>query len=133
MRVLTFLFAAALSAVSFAQGAANPCPNAQPVPEELKLPAFIPPGEPVEVEKKLLKYLSTLDYRNLGWCRDKWVRDTGPIIGSTWSTVHPAVHIYYSPEVSKWLLQGRNEDIPDGAVIIKEQFSPPPAARYRDI
>ena len=133
MRVLTILFAAVLSVASYAHGATDPCPNAQPVPEGLKLPAFIPSGEPVDVEKKLLKYLSTLDYRNLGWCHDKWVRDTGPIIGTTWSIVHPAVHIYYSPEVSNWLLNGRKGEIPDGAVIIKEQFSPPPAARYRDI
>jgi hypothetical protein len=116
-----------------AQSAANPCPNAQPVPAQLKLPSFIPPGEPVAVEKQLLAYLNTLGYRNLGWCRDKWVRDTGPLIQGTASIVHPAVHIYYSPEVSKWLLNGREGDIPDGAVIIKEQFSPIPAARYRDI
>lgn len=133
MRLLTILFVVSISVASYAQGATNPCPNAQPVPEQLKLPAFMQPGEPVDVEKKLLNYLSTLDYRNLGWCRDKWVRDTGPVIGSTWAIVHPAVHIYYSPEVSNWLLNGRKGEIPDGAVIIKEQFSPPPAARYRDI
>jgi hypothetical protein len=133
MRVLTMLFAAALSVASHAQGTINPCPDAQPVPEALKLPAFIPPGEPVEVEKKLLSYLSTLDYRNLGWCRDKWVRDTGPTIGSIAAIVHPAVHIYYSSEISNWLLSGRQGEIPDGAVIIKEQFSPAPAARYRAI
>lgn len=133
MRVFAILFAAVVSVASYAQQAPNPCPNAQPVPQALKLPAFIPSGEPVEVEKKLLAYLSTLDYRNLGWCRDKWVRDTGPVIGTTWATVHPAVHIYYSPEVASWLLNGRKGEIPDGAVIIKEQFSPPPAARYRDI
>ncbi|HEY2469246.1 MAG TPA: hypothetical protein VGI45_15600, partial [Terracidiphilus sp.] len=49
------------------------------------------------------------------------------------ATVHPAVHIYYSPEVSNWLVNGRKGEIPDGAVIIKEQFSPIPAARYHGI
>ena len=126
MRVLAILLFAAFSVASYAQVATSPCPNGQSVPEGLKLPAFIPSGEPVDVEKKLLGYLSTLEYRNLGWCHDKWVRDTGPVIGTTWSIVHPAVHIYYSPEVSNWLLNGRKGDIPDGAVIIKEQFSPPP-------
>jgi len=121
------------AAAAAAQEVEDPCPNAQPVPAQLKLPAFIPPGEPVAVEKQLLAYLSTLEYRNLGWCRDKWVRDTGPLILGTASIVHPAVHIYYSPEVSKWLVDGRKGNIPDGAVIIKEQFSPVPAARYRDI
>src|SRR5690348_17866885 len=46
----------------------NPCPNAQPVPLALHLPANLPPGEPVEFEQKVLHYLSTLEYRKLGWC-----------------------------------------------------------------
>ena len=133
MHILSVLFAVSLAVGAHAQSVTNPCPNAQMVPQQLKLPTSLPPGEPVAVEKQLLAYLNTLDYRNLGWCRDKWVRDTGPLIQGMASTVHPAVHIYYSPEVSKWLLNGRKGDIPDGAVIIKEQFSPTPAARYRDI
>jgi len=133
MRFHGVLFAFFVAVAAYAQGETNPCPNAQPVPRQLKLPAFIPAGEPVAVEKQLLAYLSTLEYRQLGWCRDKWVRDTGPLLQGTASIVHPAVHIYYSPEVSEWLLKGRKGEIPDGAVIIKEQFSPVPAARYRDI
>jgi hypothetical protein len=133
MHVLSVLFAVSLAVGAHAQSVTNPCPNPQPVPKQLKLPAFLPPGEPVAVEQQLLAYLNKLEYRNLGWCRDKWVRDTGPLIQGTASTVHPAVHIYYSPEVSKWLVNGRKGDIPDGAVIIKEQFSPVPAARYHDI
>jgi hypothetical protein len=133
MRVLSILFTFLLVMGAHAQSVANPCPNAQPVPQQLKLPSFIPSGEPVAVEKQLLAYLNTLEYRNLGWCRDKWVRDTGPLIGGVAAIVHPAVHIYYSPEVSNWLIHGRKGEIPDGAVIIKEQFSPIPAARYHGI
>jgi hypothetical protein len=116
-----------------AQSISNPCPNAQPVPEALRILKKLPPGEPVDFEKRVLKYLSTLEYRKLGWCEDRWVRDTGPLLNNVNAVVHPVVHIYYSPEVSNWLLNGRNGAIPDGAVIIKEQFSPTPAARYRDI
>jgi len=133
MRVLSILFAVLLSVGAQAQSVKNPCPDAKSVPQQLKLPAFIPPGEPVAVEKQLLTYLNTLEYRNLGWCRDKSVRDTGPLIQGVAATVHPAVHIYYSPEVSNWLVNGRKGEIPDGAVIIKEQFSPIPAARYHGI
>ncbi len=133
MRVLSLLFAVSLAIGAHAQSATNPCPNAQPVPQQLKLPAFIPPGEPVAVENQLLAYLNTLEYRNLGWCHDKSVRDTGPLIQGTAAVLHPAVHIYYSAEMSNWLVNGRKGDIPDGAVIIKEQFSPIPAARYHDI
>jgi hypothetical protein len=111
----------------------NPCPNAQPVPQALRLPARVPAGEPVEFEKQVLHYLSTLEYRKLGWCEDKWVRDTGPYIKGNDAIVHPPVRIFYSPEVSAWLMGDRQGEIPDGAVIIKEQFAPTPAARYRDI
>jgi hypothetical protein len=133
MRVLSVLFAVLLALGVHAQSVTNPCPHAQPVPQQLKLPAFIPPGEPVAVEQQQLAYLNRLEYRNLGWCHDKSVRDTGPLIQGTAAVLHPAVHIYYSPEVSNWLVDGRKGDIPDGAVIIKEQFSPIPAARYHDI
>ncbi|MGH9604591.1 MAG: hypothetical protein ACRD3N_02710 [Terracidiphilus sp.] len=133
MRSLSVAVFLLLASASHAQGIANPCPGAQPVPAQLRLPAAMPAGEPVELEKRMLAYLSTLDYRNLGWCKDKWVRDTGPYIGTNGYIVHPPVHIYYSPGVSNWLLNGRHGDIPDGAVIIKEQFAPAPAARYRDI
>jgi hypothetical protein len=122
-----------LSSAALAQNIPNPCPNAQPVPPQLRLPAQLPPGEPVQFEKQVLKYLSTLEYRKLGWCEDKWVRDTGPYVRDISAIVHPPVHIYYSPEVSQWLLGGRVGPIADGAIIIKEQFSPAPAARFRDI
>lgn len=116
-----------------AQRIPNPCPNAKPVPPELRLPANLPTGEPVAFEKQVLTYLSTLDYRKLGWCEDKWVRDTGPYMNQKDAIVHPPVRIFYSPEVSNWLLGDRNGEVPDGAVIIKEQFGPAPAARYADI
>lgn len=116
-----------------AQGIPNPCPNAKPVPPELRLPPDAGSGNGVAFQKKVLAYLNTLEYRKLGWCEDKWVRDTGPFINSTEVGVHPPVRLYYSPEVVAWLLNGRQGAIADGAVIIKEQFPSPPAARYRDI
>lgn len=133
MRFSPVFLALFFAVAAHAQEPINPCPNAQPVPEQLRLPAKMPAGEPIALEKKILAYVNTLDYRNLGWCHDKWVRDTGPLINGTAAIVHPGVHIYYSPEVSRWLLNGRHGDIPDGAVIIKEQFSPVPAARYSHI
>jgi hypothetical protein len=133
LSVAVFSVACVLSQAT-AQKIPNPCPNAKPVPAELRLPANLPPaGEPVAFEKQVLAYLSTLEYRKLGWCEDKWVRDTGPYMNQKDAIVHPPVRIYYSREVSNWLLGDRNGEIPDGAVIIKEQFAPPPAARYADI
>jgi hypothetical protein len=128
-RLLTLSLFSALS-LAAQMYVPNPCPNAQPVPQQLKIPATLPPGEPIAFEKQLLSYFSTLAYRNLGWCMDKWVRDTGPLISGTSIFVHPPVRIYYSPEVSNWLLGDHSKPIPDGGVIIKEQFNPAPAARY---
>jgi hypothetical protein len=132
-RLAVFIVILVATGAACAQAVKNPCPNAQPVPPKLRLPVNMPAGEPVEFEQDALKYLSSLNYRNLGWCHDKEVRDTGPLIQGTPAISHPAVHIYYSPEVSNWLLNGRKGQIPDGAVIIKEQFSPIPAARYAGI
>ena len=112
----------------------NPCPNAKPVPDVLRLPADLPvSGEDFKYEERVLGYLNSLHYRRLGWCEDKGLRDTGPFINKIAAVVHPGVRIFYSPEVSNWLLNGRQGAIPDGAVIIKEQFPNPPAERYANI
>ena len=61
----------------------------------------------------------------LGWKHDIDWRLTGPYVGSIGSGSsygsHPAVKIYYSPKVVDWLCDGRNGEIPDGAMIVKEQ------------
>src|SRR5262249_18988511 len=36
---------------------------------------------------------------------------------------HPAVRIYYSPEMIDWLCGGRQGEIPNGAMIIKEMHA----------
>jgi hypothetical protein len=120
---------------------ADPCPHPEPVPPALRLPHTVPPGEPVEIEQRMLRYLYGDDpnhvpshsphlypYRRLGWCVDKYVRDTGPFIHGQYYGTHPAVRIYYSPEVITWLRNGRTGVPADGAVIIKEQYDPPAAA-----
>ncbi len=120
---------------------ADPCPNAQPVPSALRLPAVVPAGEPTAIERRMLRYLYGDDpnrvpsaspdlypYRRLGWCVDKYVRDTGPYVHGVYYGTHPAVRIYYSPEVVTWLRNGRRGVPADGAVIIKEQYDPPAAA-----
>ena len=51
---------------------------------------------------------------------DKGVRDTGPYIDGKYYGTHPAVRVWYSPGVMRWLANGRQGPIPDGEVIIKE-------------
>lgn len=110
----------------------SPCANAQE--HSLPLPSKLPPAQFVAFEKDVLAFLQRGEYKRLGWCGDKGtggslVRDTGPFVEGVYYGTHPAVRIYYSPRVMNWLINGRTGPIPDGAMIIKEQYRPP-AARY---
>lgn len=75
----------------------------------------------------LFPWISRFKYTRLdGWKKDKEIRNTGPFVYQQNFGTHPAVRIWYSPEVVKWLDQGRLDgEIPDGAMIIKEMYSPP--------
>lgn len=103
------------------------CPSAKE--HSLPLPTSFPPNQFVEYEKLILGFLQKGEYKTLNWCVDKGVRDTGPFSKGVYYGTHPAVRIFYSPKVMEWLVGGRQGDIPDGGMIIKEQYKPP-AARY---
>jgi cytochrome c551/c552 len=105
------------------------CENA---PESgLPLPASVPPERLADYEKQLLAFLQAGTYVKLGWCGDQGIRDTGPWINDTYYGTHKAARVYYSPGVVRWLTGGRAGTIPDGAMIIKEGYTPP-AMRYAD-
>ena len=87
-----------------------------PRPSRLTVPQF---------ESKLFAFLNARRYVELEWHRDKGVRDTGPYIDGQSYGTHPAVRVYYSPGVMRWLLNGRVGKIPDGEMIVKEQYAPP--------
>ena len=117
--------AAPTSTAPPASTAALTPPTAAPLP----LPSTMPLDQ---YEPLLFDFLESKQYQELGWAHDKRVRDTGPYIDGVSYGTHPAVRIYYSPEVYDWLQNGREGDIPDGAMIIKEMF-PTPAARYTNL
>ncbi len=80
----------------------------------------------------LYNFLNCGNYRHwdkAGWKQDKAVRDTGPFLAGKAYGTHPTVRIYYSPGTMEWLKGGRKGVIPEGSMIIKEQFKAP-AARY---
>jgi hypothetical protein len=107
----------------------SPCANGKE--SGLPLPSSFLPAKLPEFQAQLRSFLSSGKYRTLNWCEDKKFRDTGPFINGISYGVHPTVKIYYSPDVIKWLVRKNSKDlIPDGAMIVKEQYSPP-AARYR--
>jgi hypothetical protein len=91
-------------------------------PSTLPLPSSLPVAD---YEARLFDFLNERTYQSLGWTPDKFVRDTGPFLNGKYYGTHPAVRVYYSPEIIAWLRDGKRTAIPDGAMIIKEQFQPP--------
>ena len=123
------------SALPIPRGLQSPCADARE--HSLPLPTTVPPAEFVAFESRVLAFLQSGEYRQLGWCQDKGsehspVRDTGPFAKGVYYGTHPSVRIHYSPRAMKWLMDGRQGPIPDGAMIIKEQYQPP-AARYNGL
>ena len=79
------------------------------------------------------EFLRGQKYKQLGWQIDKGVRDTGPFIRKWNYGTHHTVRIFYSPEMMDWLTTDRQGAIPDGAVIVKEQYGKNPAAAFEDM
>ena len=78
-------------------------------------------------EKLLYEFLEKGCYKK--WVADSQIRNTGPFIGGTPFGTHPAVKIYYSPEMWKWLKdKNREGEVEDGAMMVKEMFPPPAKA-----
>ena len=97
----------------------------------LPLPSSFLPARLSQFQAQLKTFLVDGKYRTLKWCEDKKLRDTGPFVNGVSYGVHPTVKIYYSPDVIDWLLDpNHSRVIKDGAMIVKEQYSPP-AARYQ--
>ncbi|HET7879459.1 MAG TPA: cytochrome P460 family protein [Acetobacteraceae bacterium] len=104
-----------------------------------------------DYEVKLNTYVTAMCHRNVaaGWQMDKTVRDTGPFIATLtngkWSGeyygTHAPVLVWYSPEMMAWLRTNRPSDpakappqpapIPEGAIMVKEMYSPAPASACR--
>ncbi len=78
----------------------------------------------VEFERRLIPFLKERCYQK--WVADREVRDTGPFVGGAYYGTHPAVKVFYSAEMWDWMKRrNRRGDVPDGAVVVKEQFTPP--------
>ena len=91
-------------------------PSGLPRPSSVSVAAF---------EGELFPFLNARRYEALGWAKDKGVRDTGPFLNGKYYGTHPAVRVWYSPEAIGWLEAGRVGPLPDGAMLIKEQYQPP--------
>ena len=126
--ILLGLGGLSLSRLATWSGAIDSRPLADFAPLELGQPSGLPLPSTVSVpqfEEKLFAFLNARQYEKLGWKRDKCVRDTGPYIGGKYYGTHPAVRVYYSPGVMRWLVNGRAGKIPDGEMIIMNSTRPP--------
>jgi len=100
-----------------------------PAPENLRMPPSIfTLEEKNSFDLEFRDFLRNREYLNeLNWIRDMNWRLTGPYVGAIGSGesfgAHPAVKIYYSPEVVEWLCNNREGELPDGSIIIKEMHS----------
>ena len=75
-------------------------------------PAGLPRPSSVSVaafEGELFPFLNARRYAELGWAKDKGVRDTGPFLNGKYYGTHPAVRVWYSrPRSSRgWKPAGR--------------------------
>jgi hypothetical protein len=85
----------------------------------------LPPASTPGFDKQLYRFLENRCYG--AWAHDPKVRNTGPFLDNKNFGTHPAVKVWYSPEVWTWMQGGRKGAIPAGAVIVKEMFTPPAA------
>ena len=127
-KLLVVFFVLVILAAS-TQAQTSPCANKDE--SGLPLPSKFLPAKLPEFQAQLKSFLTSGKYRTLKWCADKKLRDTGPFVNGVSYGVHPTVKIYYSPAVIDWLIdKNRDRAIPDGAMIVKEQYTAP-AARYQ--
>ena len=161
LRRLAACVIACLTAGPVAAGAAELCADAQPTEQLPTDPALCTRLDPIvrrpsalplnEYETALNTYVTAMCHRNFaaGWQMDKTVRDTGPFVATlgdgswtgNYNGTHAPVLIWYSPEMMSWLHANRPSDpaktpahpapIPDGAIMVKEMYSPPPASACR--
>lgn len=124
--ILAFAF---IALAKTAQAQTSPCAGGQE--SGLQLPSDFLPARLPEFQAQLKTFLTSGKYKTLKWCEDKKLRDTGPFVNGVSYGVHPTVKIYYSPAVINWLLKRNSgQAIPDGSMIVKEQYTAP-AARYQ--
>lgn len=125
------------SCVDVIQGPYNPPPRQYPTMEALcnadagtPLPTWLyppnsfPDGEEVYTQQ-IQDFVRARRYdTELSWIHDFEWRLTGPYQGCPpeGMNTHPGgVRIFYSPEVIAWMCGGREGDLPEGAMVVKEQ------------
>jgi mono/diheme cytochrome c family protein len=99
-------------------------------PCDLK-PVMPPSNNTARFEVAIRAFTEKRCYEN--WPHDAAIRNTGPFVNGANYGTHPAVRIWYSPDVYRWMMvpaaKRKISAIKDGAIIVKEMF-PAPASQY---
>lgn len=77
-----------------------------PLPSSLKQPAY------QNFDVTLYDFLNCGNYLKLDWAHDKGVRNTGPYVSGSAYGTHPAVRIFYSPQIIARLRNGKKAAFP---------------------
>jgi hypothetical protein len=122
MRAALVCLALALFAPALAADAPAACNLAPSLPPSKNTSTF---------EMAVRAFVTARCYETLGWTHDPFVRDTGPFILDNPYGTHPAVRVWYSPDVASWMKlpaeKRATTPIIDNAIIVKEMFQPPAA------
>ena len=77
----------------------------------------LPPATDPDFLTHLTAFMNAFCYKTENWQHDAQVR--------TSDAVHPYVRLWYSPALYKWMTEGRVTNVPDGAMVVKEQYQSP--------
>ena len=105
------------------QLSASPCADARD--HDLPLPTSLSPDA---FHDRLLAFLQNTRIREAELVRRQGRPRYGAVRQRHVSRHASGGRVYYSPAVMKWLVNGREGDLPDGAMIVKEMYCPPAAS-----
>ncbi len=74
----------------------------------------LPPATDPDFLTHLTAFMNAFCYKTEKWQHDAQVR--------TSDAVHPYVRLWYSPALFDWMTEGRVTNVPDGAMVVKEQY-----------
>jgi hypothetical protein len=84
------------------------------LPRPLAVCEPLPPATDPDFLTHLTAFMNAFCYKTENWQHDAQVR--------TSDSVHPYVRLWYSPALFKWMTEGRVTNVPDGAMVVKEQY-----------
>src|SRR5580704_16941624 len=77
--------------------------------------ATLPPAADPDFLVHLTPFMNHLCYQKQNWQHDAQIR--------TSDGVHPYVRVWYSPSLFNWItVKNRQGDVPNGAIVVKEQY-----------